>query len=68
MATKSSGFLFSGIAGVAMQRVVLCLTLVRLRGKPLPPPETQGPDRSRQVLESAVRGNPPTSFGTEERL
>ncbi len=33
MATKSSGFLFSGIAGVAMQQVVLYLTLVRLRGE-----------------------------------
>ena len=33
MATKSSGFLFSGRAGVAMQRVMLCLTWVRLRGK-----------------------------------
>ena len=30
MATKSSGFLFSSIAGVAMQRVMLCLTLVSL--------------------------------------
>ncbi len=36
-----------------MQQVMLCLTWVRLQGKPLPLPETQGPDRSCQVLESA---------------
>ncbi len=44
MATTSSGFLFSGIAEVAMQHVVVCLKLVRPQGKPLPPPETEGPD------------------------
>ncbi len=44
MATTSSGFLFSGTAGVAMQQVALCLKSVRLRGKPLPPSETEGPD------------------------
>ena len=44
MATTSNGFLFSGTAEVAMQHVVVCLKLVRLRGKPLPPPETEGPD------------------------
>jgi hypothetical protein len=42
MATTSNGFLFSGRAEVVMQHVVVCLELVRLRGKPSPPPETEG--------------------------